>query len=54
MVGFWKIHLSVKKAKTLDTLDSLVSKTSNIGTNSNNNEKMFKGMVLSKNKHETQ
>ena len=48
------MELSITKAKTLHTSNSLESKTSNIGTNSNNNEKIFKGMVLSKNKNETQ
>ena len=54
IVGLWEIELSITKTKTLDTLNSLESKTSNNGRNSNNNEKRFKGMVLSKNKHETQ
>ena len=48
------MELSITKAKTLHTLNSLESKTSNIGTNSNNNEKKFKHALLSKNKHETQ
>ena len=48
------MEFSVTKAKALDTLNSLEWNTSNIGTNSNHNEKLFKGMVLSKNKHKTQ
>ena len=36
------MELSITKAKTLHILNSLESKTSNIGTNSNNNEKKFK------------
>ena len=48
------MEFSVTKAKALNTLNSLEWNTSNIGTNSNNNEKLFKGMALSKNKHKTQ
>ena len=48
------MELSITKAKNLHTLNSLESNTSNIGRNSNNNEKILKGMVLSKHKHETQ
>ena len=54
MVAVWETELSITKAKAVGTLNSLEWKTSNVGTNSNHNEKLLKGMVLSKNKHKTQ